>query len=165
MNNFTLLPNEIDEETLRQISAEELGRAEKLKRDFENQYQHQPTHRTTDLPPPAEIPQMAQQVLPTAPTIPPPTEQAQEEEQDTFCAVMKEKMKKFKKYLYGVIGMVFAAILTGILLRVFQSIPGMSQLVETALSLPALNALPIQHDYFETKRVVKSGPDGQENEN
>ena len=42
MNNFTLLPNEIDEETLRQISAEELGRAEKLKRDFENQYQHNP---------------------------------------------------------------------------------------------------------------------------
>ena len=57
------------------------------------------------------------------------------------------------------IGIVFAAILTGILLRVFQSIPGMSQLVETAPSLPALNALPIQHDYFETKRFVKSGPD------
>ena len=136
-----------------------LDRAKKLKRDFENQYQHQPTHRTTDLPPPAEIPQMAQQVLPTAPTIPPPTP---EEEQDTFCAVMKEKMKQFKKYRYGVIGMVFAAILTGILLRVFQSILGMSQLVETTPSLPAL---PIQHDYFETKRFVKSGPDGQESEN
>ena len=131
MNNFTLLPNEMDEETVRQISAEVLDRAKKLKRDFENQYQHQPTHRTPDLPPPAEIPQMAQQVLPTAPTIPPPTP---EEEQDTFCAVMKEKMKQFKKYRYGVIGMVFAAILTGILLRVFQSILGMSQLVETTPS-------------------------------
>ena len=82
MNNFTLLPNEMDEETVGQISAEVLDRAKKLKRDFENQYQHQPTHRTPDLPPPAEIPQMAQQVLPTAPTIPPPTP---EEEQDTFC--------------------------------------------------------------------------------
>ena len=55
------MENEIDEQNFLRQSSEELERAAKLKRDFDNRYQHQPPHRTADLSSPTEIPQMAPQ--------------------------------------------------------------------------------------------------------
>ena len=56
------MENEIDEQNFLRRSSEELERAAKLKRDFDNRYQHQPPHRTADLSSPTEIPQMENEI-------------------------------------------------------------------------------------------------------